>query len=171
MRINQFLAVSLYDFEQYQFRYDFTDLYIDTIKERFEWLNKVYKSYNTSTVPLIDEDPNSPNFGLEVIELDSVGVAHFIYEKFPLYFWVDFEPKFFYVHAYDYDDSTRTTHRYFGQLLMTKEFNGKNQIIGTYNPSNYFREKYFSTPPTILQESNWYRLLESMINNYQKKRQ
>lgn len=82
--------------------------------------------------PLIDDDPNSPNFGEPITEEYEDGTLHYVYpeESFP--FYVDFEPRNTYV-LLDFTYMDTKHKRNFGllpeQILFTGAYEDKEHLI------------------------------------------
>ena len=61
----------------------------------FHYFDSVYYLYEQSSIPLVDEDPDSPNYGMEkLVEID--GLYYYLYGAPEIkYFFADYEPVIF----------------------------------------------------------------------------
>lgn len=81
--------------------------------------------------PLIDEDPDSPRYGLEKISYDEEGKVLYWYEPSEShFFWVDYtEPETFLTIDYKYDSVTNRTTSQMERIYFTKQMDGITFLI------------------------------------------
>jgi len=129
--------------------------------------NSCYFSYYHSDTPLIDEDPESPDFGYELITIDSNGMESFVYpEPEKVYFWVDYDDaEFFVSEDIQYSSEFNSSITQIEQVFVTKQIGeGKPKLISYFSLTDEHRDFFKEHPFTVIESQQWHKDLIKAMN-------
>lgn len=160
---------------KHSFQVPFTSFDEKILANNFDVIDTVI----IDTTPLIDEDPNSPNFGEPLTKKDEDGNLTFVYPEESFTYYVDFEPKNAYV-LIDFNYMDTENKRNFGQLpeqlLFTGATENKEHLVFNvyfFEENNKAMNKRvelskfneFVTSLPAYDTLNWRKLIVSQSNN------
>jgi hypothetical protein len=147
------------------FSIDFTDeVYedptaLDTVYKLFD---KVYMKMMVSTLPLINMDVNSPEFGENLIEMNAAGETKLIYEDpWPEYFWLDYSDAKIIVAQTFYNDDNGISKPYITDLFFTKVINEESQAISHLCYSDALQKYFEGYDIPKLQDFEWHQIFKA----------
>lgn len=106
---------------------DIQEGFEDTIHQFF---NSAIVKHFEGTVPLINDDPNSPNFGQNLVLYDSIsGIYSFVYDpSYYLLFWLDFEPTFIAFEQIEINDRNEMVSKITSMHALADKYGQKSMV-------------------------------------------
>lgn len=152
------------DFLPFAFNYGDT-LSIDTnmripLEQKF---TSISSYWNIPTEPIIDGDPDSPNFMEPLIQINDDGTMEFVYEDPILnYVWLEYEPLRFYAvkEISEEEMDQGPVSRIVGLICTQEQANEKPELV-SYSPVHVLFQDHFSSYPiTRLVDLPWFSVLK-----------
>lgn len=125
----------------------------------------VYSDFEISDTPLIDRDPNSPNFGNELMTLNEDGTLSYQYpDPKEVFFWMDYtDPKIFVKESFHTtEDGTVVTT---DAVYFTIEVNGKDEVISVIPFRESIQEFFGDYKPISADSLPFRQLLDEAFQN------
>jgi hypothetical protein len=132
--------------------------------------DNVYMLYLSGSVPLIEEDPNSPDFGENLIKTNALGEQEFVYdEPMPTYYWIDYSDVVIYASQnFHTEKESGVIKPYMKDLYFTKEIEGQHQLVSHIEYSEEVDKYFESHLPPRLQDFEWYQIFKTASKDKEK---
>lgn len=133
---------------------------IGTNKEDNSMFDMVYVNVVTSTIHLVEEDPNSPNFGEYLITVNAEGQESYVFpEPMPIYYWVDYSgAKIFASQTFYNNEEGGVAQPLLEDLFFTKEIAGKDEVIFHIQYSEAMKDHFESFKAPELENFEWHQI-------------
>lgn len=159
--------------EDYNARLPFQFTYGDSLNASPDYNAKLEKEFNKvvtinllSDYPLLDMDPDSPNFGNELIITHPDGTMEYVYpDPILSYLWCDYDNTELYeVEEFVFNENTdemRT--KMVGLCFVKKSSNGKQEIVSFTRTEGQFSSFFEDYPSEKLNELEWNIIFKSEV--------
>lgn len=92
-----------------------------------------YYDFYYSDMPLIDNDPNSENFGYEIITIDENGLRSYVYPEPEIFYnWIDYSDIVIYMSQVFYEDENGVMRTKIGMLYFAKDNGADKPALVAY---------------------------------------
>ena len=125
----------------------------------------VYSAYEVSDKPMIDRDPNSPNFGNEMMVENADGSTSILYpDPKEVFFWLDYtNAKVFIKESFHQGENGNETS--VDAVYFTIEVDGTDEVISVI-PFNEAVQEYFDDYKALsMEKMEFNRTLDKALNN------
>lgn len=127
--------------------------YLDSIREHF---NGVRYREIQPTAPLIEVDPNSPNFGELLRVTDpTTGETSFVYD--PVWIktlWLDFDPELYGIHSVERTETGELTNQ-LHSIIGCADINGEMQVVFEHVLTKKWYKNYFENAFDTFDWKKW----------------
>ncbi len=123
----------------------------------------VYSDYDKPTKPLMEKDPNSPNFGNYKMVVLENGEESFVYPApKQAIFWMDYSDVQLYI-AESFHSEGALTKSSIDAIYFTKEMNGTDQVVSVTPMTDALLPYFEEYSPTTLQTLDFHKLLKEAV--------
>lgn len=156
-----------FEFTTWHYPFSFRYADIEDAPNIDELLEKEFDSakyhFFESTVPMMDNDPNSPYFGEPIIETTSDGMQSFVYPAPELVIeWLDFQPYFY---VYGEVNSPTSGGFHLRKIICTKRDETGENIVFVHTLNDAWRE---SLQDFLFSSIDWKSVLNSIEDSLLK---
>ncbi|GAB5418856.1 MAG: hypothetical protein Crog4KO_01630 [Crocinitomicaceae bacterium] len=140
-------------------------MYRDTTgkAEMLALFDAVYSDYEKPSEPLIERDPNSPNFGNYKIQTLENGEESFVYPiPKQAFFWIDYSNVQIYV-AESYYSEGNAIESSLNAIYYTMDVNGTDEVISVVPMKDAFLPYFEEHESTSIQNLDFYQLLKERV--------
>lgn len=156
-------------------RFPFDYWYGESLRENQDFLDVIFDDFDSITysvfqddLPLIELDPNSPNFGEVMLVEDSLGDFSFVYPApEPFFKWVDFVPyKSYAIHSLvSMENGVRSV---LEKLIFTAKDESGEHLVLVHDPTEYWRNLLINDLSPKENWNEWYKAYNSALQRGKK---
>jgi hypothetical protein len=138
------------------------DIFDDTsaLEINHQLFDKVHMRYFDNKFPLFDEDPNSPDFGEQLLRINKKGEEEKVYrDAIPEYYWLDYSgAKIFASQTFYNNEEGGVAQPLLEDLFFTKEIAGKDEVIFHIQYSEAMKDHFESFKAPELENFEWHQI-------------